>query len=255
MRSRNYDTNAIVLKYIPFKESDRIITFYTLEMGRITAIAKGVRRPTSKFVGSLELLNLVRVSIAKTASIDIIQECVVGDVFTHIKKDLTKVAEAIYMAELVDAFSEDWEPNKDLYSLLEDTFKIINNDFFTPLIIRLFEMRLLKHSGFLPEFRECLYCRETLSPDKYLFDIEFGGVACSNCLNNAERNGILISEDAMKLLRWLQQSVDIRQIQSMDLSKQLLSEVKNILNSYLKNLSEKKIKSVKFTNQVDLFNV
>jgi DNA repair protein RecO (recombination protein O) len=254
MRSRSYDTDALVLRYRSLNEADRIITFYTLDMGRITAIAKGIRRPTSKFGGTLEPLNSVRVSIARTSSIDIIQECVVSDAFIHIKEDLTKIAESIYIAELVDAFSEDWEPNKKLYSLLEDTLKVIDNYFFSPLIIRLFEMRLLSYTGFLPEFRECLYCREPLNPGKYLFDIEFGGVACLDCVNNTKNNGILISEDAMKLLRWLQQSADIRKIKSMNLSTETLLEVKFFMNKYLRQLSERRLKSVKFTSQVDLFN-
>ncbi len=254
MRARNYDANAIVLKYMPLNEADRIITFYTLEMGRSTAIAKGVRRPTSKLSGSLEPLNLVRISVAKTSSIDIVQECVLENAFVDIKKDIIKVAEAIYIAELVDAFSEDWEPNKNLFSLLQDYLKILDSNLFSPLIIRMFEMKLLDCSGFLPELRECLTCRENLPPDKYLFDIEFGGVTCSNCVNDSENNGILISQDAMKLLRWLQLSTEVTKIKSMNLSKNLLSEVKIVLNNYLKHLSERKLKSAKFTNQVDLFN-
>ena len=137
MRARNYDANAIVLKYMPLNEADRIITFYTLEMGRSTAIAKGVRRPTSKLSGTLEPLNLVRISVAKTSSIDIVQECVLEHAFVDIKKDIIKIAEAIYIAELVDAFSEDWEPNKKLFSLLQDYLKILDSNLFSPLIIRI----------------------------------------------------------------------------------------------------------------------
>lgn len=254
MRTRNYDANAIVLKYMPLNEADRIITFYTLEMGRTTAIAKGVRRPTSKLTGTLEPLNLVKISVAKTSSIDIIQECVVENTFSIIKNDLIKVAESIYMAELIDAFSEDWEPNKNLFYLFANLLKVLNDEIFHPLMIRAFEMKLLEYSGFLPEFRECLNCRESLSPSKYLFNVEFGGVTCSTCLNNTSNSGILISQEGMKLLRWLQQSVEINKIQSMNMSKKILLEIKVVLNNYLKHLSERKLRSVKFTNQVDLFN-
>ena len=67
----------------------------------------------------------------------------------------------------MDAFSEDWEPNKKLFSLLQDYLKILDSNLFSPLIIRMFEMKLLDCSGFLPELRECLTCRENLPPDKY----------------------------------------------------------------------------------------
>ena len=95
MRARNYDANAIVLKYMPLNEADRIITFYTLEMGRSTAIAKGVRRPTSKLSGTLEPLNLVRISVAKTSSIDIVQECVLEHAFVDMENNFPPLLSVI----------------------------------------------------------------------------------------------------------------------------------------------------------------
>ena len=55
VRNRVYKTDAVVLKQMPLGETNRIITFYTREYGKIAAIARGVRRPGSKFGGSLEI--------------------------------------------------------------------------------------------------------------------------------------------------------------------------------------------------------
>ena len=102
--NRVYKTEAIVLKQMPLGETNRIITFYTRAFGKIAAVARGVRRPGSKFGGNLEILNHVEASIARGRSLDNVNECVVIDSYKYLRQNLTSIAEGIYIAELVDTF-------------------------------------------------------------------------------------------------------------------------------------------------------
>ena len=81
-RSRIYQTTAVVLRYRPLGETDRLINFYTKSLGRVTAVAKGVRRPGSRFGGTLEPLNLVQLSLARGRNLDNENECVTCLLYT-----------------------------------------------------------------------------------------------------------------------------------------------------------------------------
>ena len=142
-RSRIYQTTAVVLRYRPLGETDRLINFYTKSLGRVTAVAKGVRRPGSRFGGTLEPLNLVQLSLARGRNLDNVNECVTINSFEGVKADLTTIAQGIYLAELVDAFSDDWAANVDLFSLLVDSLNHMNLHKGMDLFIRIFELKLL----------------------------------------------------------------------------------------------------------------
>ena len=95
-RGRNYQTEAIVLKYRPIGESDRLITFFSSTLGRITGIARGVRRPGSRLGGSLEPLNIVQVSLARGRLFETVSETSVIKDFDGIKSDLNR-SRLLYM--------------------------------------------------------------------------------------------------------------------------------------------------------------
>jgi len=78
---RSYKTEGIVLKRINYGEADRILTIYTKRHGKIRAIAKGVRKLTSRKAGSLELFNNVVLFLVKGKNLDIITEAQTVDLF------------------------------------------------------------------------------------------------------------------------------------------------------------------------------
>ena len=174
--NRNYVVDAVVMKHRPIGEADRLITFYTNTTGKVNAVARSARKPGSKFGGSLDLLNHVRVSLARGRSLDHVSESDVINSHREIKKNLDRMAQALYVMELVDTFGEDRSANRDLFdstvSILNEYDTGINLDFATLK----FEMRLLRSTGFVPEFLVCVKCRSELSQERHLFDSSSGGV-------------------------------------------------------------------------------
>jgi len=69
-KPRTYQTEAIIIKKTKLGEADRILTFFTPDLGKIRAVAKGVRRPRSKMSGHLELLTHSLVSLARGRNLD-----------------------------------------------------------------------------------------------------------------------------------------------------------------------------------------
>ena len=247
--NRNYVVDAVVMKHRPIGEADRLITFYTNTIGKVNAVARSARKPGSKFGGSLDLLNHVRVSLARGRSLDHVSESDVINSHREIKKNLDRMAQAIYVMELVDIFGEDRSANRDLF---ESTVSILNEydtgihlDFETLK----FEMKLLKSTGFVPEFLVCVKCRSDLPPESHLFDSNSGGVLCEDCRHDVHGQTLMISISSMKILRNLQRD-QYKGSGSVEFSAEVSVELRSLMQMYLRFTAEKDLKTTRFMDQV-----
>ena len=148
---RTYRCDAIILGYTPLGEADLLVTMFTRDQGKVRAVAKGARRSTSRLVGHLEPLTVVKMSMAHGRSMDIISQAEVVQGFSELKEDLTAIAKGQYLAELVDGFGAEDSPNPSLYQLMVDTLRAVEGDPASDLPLRFFEFHLLLVSGLMPE--------------------------------------------------------------------------------------------------------
>ena len=144
---RSYKVDGIILKRTNVGETDRILTIYTEKHGKIRAIAKGVRRITSRKGGSLELFNLVSLFISSGKNLDIITETSVVNSFSGWRKDLRSVGVAYYLCELIDKLTPDGQNNRQVFELLKESLDSIDKGNFSAFV-RNFEENLLEELGF-----------------------------------------------------------------------------------------------------------
>lgn len=151
---RAYKTEGVILKRLNYGEADKILTIFTRHYGKIRALAKGVRRITSRKGGNLELFNWVILFLAKGKNLDIVTEAQVKDSFLGFRKDLKKVGVAYYFCELVDKLCPERQKNeKVFYFLIEglrDLQKKFDDSNHWTAFVRAFEVRLLEELGFWP---------------------------------------------------------------------------------------------------------
>lgn len=159
---RTFKTEGIVIKRANYGEADRILTFYTKHYGKLRAMAKGVRRLTSRKGGNVELFNDVIIFLVKGKNLDIVTEVQVIDVFKTWRKNLIKVGVAYYFCELVDKLTPEEQPNQQVFRLLKDALGQISKRELRHLVLG-FERELLDELGFgVPqELREA---KESLKP-------------------------------------------------------------------------------------------
>jgi len=114
----SYKNEGIVLKKNNLSETDQIVTLFTKDFGKISLLAKGVRRLTSRKRGCLEVFNQVKFFAIKTKGIDIVTEVDTIKNFFTCRKDLKKIAVAYEITEVVDKLSAEENEQSDLYFLL-----------------------------------------------------------------------------------------------------------------------------------------
>lgn len=245
---RVYKTEAIVLKRINLGEADRILTLYTPYSGIIKAVAKGVRRPKSKLGGHVETLTHSAMMLAKGRNLDIIVQSQTIDSFLPLRNDLWRTSCALYIAELVDRFTEERSENYPVYTLLLSTIKSLVNTTNFQLLLRYFELQLLNHLGYRPQLNQCITCKREIEPTTNFFSPGGGGVICSYC-SSSEIPIKPLSLNALKVLRLLQRG-NYNEANRIRLSASLSEELEIVMREYIKYLLEREVKSVEFLDRL-----
>ena len=247
-RPRVYKTEAIVLKRTNLGEADNIITFYTPNLGKLRAVAKGVRRPKSKLGGHLDLLTQSSLLLAQGQNLDIITQTQTVESFLPLRSDLWRTSCAIYVAELADQFTAEQVENYPIYRLLQTTLLWLCEAQSSELVLRYFELHLLSHLGYQPELYQCLNCRAPLAQGRNFFSASGGGVICPNC---AKKEQLVrpISVDAIKVMRFLLKN-DLPSASRLQINPGLSHELEQLMREYIRYLLEHEVKSVEFLDRL-----
>jgi DNA repair protein RecO (recombination protein O) len=251
-RPRVYKTEAIVLKRTNLGEADNIITFYTPNLGKLRAVAKGVRRPKSKLGGHLDLLTQSALLLAQGQNLDVITQSQTIESFLPLKSNLWRTSCAIYVAELADQFTAEQVENYPIYRLLQTTLLWLceaqSEIHSSELVLRYFELQLLSHLGYQPELYQCLNCRSPLAPERNFFSASGGGVICPSCARK-EQLVRPISADAIKVMRFLLKN-DFTSASRLRVSSDLTHELEQLMRAYIRYLLEREVKSVGFLDRL-----
>lgn len=190
---KSYSDRAVVLRTIPLGEADRIVTLMTENHGRVRAVAKGIRRTTSKFGSRLEPTTHVSLQLYLGRELDTITQAETIAHLTNVRDDLHRFGRANVMLETVDQVALEREPNNALYRMLVGALAELDRD-DAPLVLAGFLLKLLALEGFQPQLDECVACG-SLS-NLVAFDLDDGGLRCAN-----DRRGLAIDHEAIFLMR------------------------------------------------------
>lgn len=162
---RGFKTEGIILKRRNFEEADRILTVFTLHKGKISVLAKGVRRITSRRAGNVELLNRVVMYLHQGKGMPLLTEAESLETFQKIKSDLTLSTYAYHIIELVDKMTAENQENRILYGHLVEVLKRLSRN-PRQILVRAFEAKTLSYLGFVRFEQPLLQKLETLSWDE-----------------------------------------------------------------------------------------
>ena len=240
-KPRNYQTEAIIIKKTKLGEAGRILTLYTPHLGKIQAVAKGVRRPRSKMAGHLELLTHSLVSLARGRNIDTITGSQTINSFLPLKSDLELASCALYATELVNQFTAENVEDYPLFELLLETMHNLSRGGDNELILRYFELHLLDKVGFRPQLQQCVSCRSVLKDIKNSFCPGAGGMLCPNC-SQSQTLTYPLSPKAQKVLLLLQNN-DYSIVSQLEIDAKLSRQLEMVMRNYLRYLLEREVKS------------
>jgi len=181
-------SRAIILRTRAYGESDKIVTFLTEDMGKLTGIAKGAKNSRRRFANCLDPFTHVRVHFRTRpgAGMVFMESCDRLDAPASLT-DPVKFAYGSYLVELIDQLTAEGQPVHELYHLLAEGLGELHHGSATASFLRAFELRLLSHTGYEPELQHCARCqRPLLSAERAFLDPLHGSLVCTACRMNGQ---------------------------------------------------------------------
>jgi DNA repair protein RecO (recombination protein O) len=179
--ARAYKARGIVLRGRNLGEADRIVTLFTIERGKIDAVAKGIRRPKSHLAGRLEFANELFLGMHRGRNLDVITSAEIARANWTNLVEPERFATANIVVELVDAFSEPDLAMDDVYALLRNALAAIATSAEPLTLLPRFSLRLLDALGLAPPTDSCIRCGRVFQGERAWLDEELGGLAGDEC--------------------------------------------------------------------------
>ncbi len=245
-------TLAIVIRFFPLRESDKIITFYTADFGKIKAVARGVRRPKSRLAGGLELLNYGTLVFFERPNKDLqtVNDFDLISSFEGIKADFDRTTYGCYLAELIGAIESDHSVNQRIFHLLQHGFETLTHVHDIALFARAFELQLLGLAGYAPQLSHCVACAHVFHDATLHFSSRFGGLLCVGC-RDRDASALSISRGSCQLMRQLQKS-SLSRLGRFRASVLNHRELKFVLATFVSYCTERDLKSLKFIDSLNM---
>jgi DNA repair protein RecO (recombination protein O) len=252
-RERLYRTEAVVLRRQDIGEADRLLTLYTPTMGKLHAIAKGVRKLASRKAGHLELFVHSMLLVARGQSLDIVTQAETLHPFRALRDDLERITYAHYAVELLDRFTSEGQENRAVFDLLVDMLQRLCETSDLLLTSRFYELRLLALEGYQPQLFRCVSCGDLLQPVTNYFHPDLGGVLCPRCgeglLPTMARVVRPVSVTTLKVLRYLQ-TRDYETCSRLRLRPETHRDLEAVMLNYITYILERNLKSIEFLNRL-----
>lgn len=177
--AKTYTTDVICLRSYDLGEADKVLHLYSKEHGRLSAIAKGVKKSKSKLAGACELLNLSEVQLSKGKNLDLLCQYQPKETFIGVRSDLLKLAYGLLFADIVHQTAVDMDSD-EIFTTLKQALHVLDQatEAETAPIGLEFQLAMLHAAGFHPVLTECIFTNQPLDQEAlyYCFSAQLGGV-------------------------------------------------------------------------------
>jgi DNA repair protein RecO (recombination protein O) len=231
-----YRDQGVVLRTIKLGEADRIVTLLTQVNGKVRAVAKGIRRPGSRFGARLEPTTHVAFQCYRGRELDVVTQVETIDANRHLRDSYTSLTHAISMLEAVDQVAQERERNAALYRMLVGALRTLASE-PSPAVSAAFFWKLLSLEGFHPLLDVCARCGA--GDDFAAFDFNDGGVLCEPCGHHGGRR---VTPEALDVVGRVVNG-GLNGVLAAPPPPRLLHEVERLAIAALEHQSERRLKS------------
>ncbi|MBI5779290.1 MAG: DNA repair protein RecO [Planctomycetes bacterium] len=249
-------TEAITIGQRDYSDTSQILTFYTNDYGKLTALARGIKRPKHRLLNPPDIFSYSEIIfISKSPQgLNLLTEITVRDNFPLLRINLARLRMAFYVARFLDELTEPDEPNPPLFNLALRTLqqlasvrpvsarikkarKITDNSCsdMEKMIIFAFEAQALKFLGYMPNTQSCPVCKKTLAKSrKVVFSFYNGSILCPACRGRQARKDDLIEVSAgvMKLVDVLSNPF-LPDLERLKITGPMRAELRGFINKYI----------------------
>ncbi|MEH7124103.1 DNA repair protein RecO [Bacillus sp. JJ1773] len=240
---------GIIIRTTNYGETNKIVTLYTREWGKIGVMARGAKKPSSRLAAVTQPFTYGYFLVQRSSGLGSLQQGEMISSMRSIREDIFLTAYASYIVDLTDKGTDDRKPNPYLFELVYQSLNLVNEGFDAEIIVNIFEMKMLNTFGLYPVLNQCTVCSST--DGHFSFSIREGGLICHRCLEKDPYH-YKISPATVKLLR-LFYFFDLSRLGNISVKQETKAELKKVINAYYEEYSGLNLKTKKFLNQMAKF--
>ena len=241
---------GLTIRSVDYKEADQILTILTDTRGCLTVKARGVRRKGSRLKATAQLFTFSQMTLYEQKGRASLHEAEVLQQFSGLQTDLTKLAMASYMAEVLGTEAEDAPADGDILRLALNCMYALSNDLCAPTVIKAaFELRYMLLAGYAPDLSVCAVCGAP-HPVRPVAMLDAGTVRCQGChvpVNAGKQ--MPLSVTALEAARYIL-TCDLKKLFSFQLPEEDLRRLGAFSEAYLLACMERGFRTLDFYKSV-----
>ena len=232
---------GMVLSTMPIGEYDRRVVILTKEQGKISAFARGARRPNSPLVGAVNPFSFGEFTLYEGRTSYTIQSVNISNYFAELREDVSGAYYGFYFLEFADYYTKEFNDEREMLRLLYQTMRALINPHIPDRLIRyIFELKALTANGQAPQVFQCVTCGNKERPA--VFSAAKGGLVCSECDGNVI-DGMLLDNSTLYSMQYIESST-IEKLYTFNVTEKVLNELGRVMERLMEVYVDKRFKSL-----------
>lgn len=226
---QNVVLTGMILNVMPIGDYDKRITILTRERGKITAFARGARRPTSQLLAATSPFSFGEFEFFQGRNTYNLAKAAITNYFRELSLDPATACYGFYFLEMADYYGQENNDERELLKLLYQTLRALESEALdNRLVRRIFELRMLYIEGEYPNFFSCQNCGE--EEGLQWFSIRQQGMLCNSCPH--ESDAVFMDESTLYTMQYIL-SAELGKLYTFAVSEEVLQKISLIMNRYL----------------------
>lgn len=197
-------TEGLILRVIEYREHDRIVSLYTRDFGKLSALARHATKSRKRFGTQLNTFQLVKVELRQrpNRSLAFLERVRPLTSLEGIYGDWRRIAMACAIVDLLSVMTREGHVSPELYEAAAEALQRINRAQDGPTVLASFQYQLLRLSGFKPALDHCAACDRVWTAQEEAYWVQgAGGLHCRDCLPHGHRFEVVPAEPLQSLVR------------------------------------------------------
>lgn len=241
---------GMILSASPIGEYDKRIVILTKEKGKLSAFARGARRPNSPLAGVTAPCSFGTFMLYEGRSSNTLHSAEISNYFAELRMDVEAAYYAFYFLEFADYYTRESNDEREMLKLLYQTMRALTKKVIPLKLVRyIFELKAVTVNGEGPQVFQCVSCGNKERP--CVFSVKKGGLVCSECDRDVY-DGMKLNTSTLYAMQYVT-GTPVEKLYTFTLSEEVLAELGKVLERYLDVYVDKRFKSLEILEQLDGF--
>lgn len=242
----NMILTGMILNVMPMGEYDKRISILTMEQGKITAFAKGARRPNSQLLAASSPFSFGEFELFRGKSSYTLAKATIKNYFRELSMDPGKACYGFYFLEIAAYYAQENNDERQLLILLYQTLRALEKPQLNDRLVKcIYELKVLAINGEYPNVFECLSCGK--KEDLHYFSMQHGGILCRDC--GKKSNSFLLNDSTLYTMQYII-STPSQKLYTFQVSDEVLRSLEKVMKRYYEAYVRHEFKSLDILNTI-----